>query len=103
IAVSIVLPHIDDWTTGLPALGWAVVRAAFFLAAMILVGTRVLPSLMRYIARGNSRELFLLAVTAIGLGIGYATYLVGLSFAFGAFVAGIILSESDYSHQALSE
>jgi CPA2 family monovalent cation:H+ antiporter-2 len=40
---------------------------------------------------------------AIGLGIGYATYLVGLSFAFGAFVAGMVLSESDYSHQALSD
>ncbi len=103
IAVSIILPHVGDWSTGLPALGWAIVRAALFLAAMIVVGTRVLPWLMRYIARGNSRELFLLAVTAIGLGIGYATYLVGLSFAFGAFVAGIILSESDYSHQALSE
>jgi CPA2 family monovalent cation:H+ antiporter-2 len=40
---------------------------------------------------------------AIGLGVGYATYLFGLSFAFGAFVAGMVLSESDYSHQALAE
>jgi CPA2 family monovalent cation:H+ antiporter-2 len=40
---------------------------------------------------------------ALGLGIGYATYLAGLSFAFGAFVAGMVLSESDYSHQALSD
>jgi len=40
---------------------------------------------------------------AIGLGIGYVTYLFGLSFAFGAFVAGMVLSESDYGHQALSE
>ncbi len=55
------------------------------------------------IARGNSRELFLLTITAIGLGIGYATYLAGLSFAFGAFVAGMVLSESDYGHQALSD
>ncbi|MCL7153725.1 cation:proton antiporter, partial [Escherichia coli] len=55
------------------------------------------------IARWNSRELFLIAVTAIGLGVGYATYLFGLSFAFGAFVAGMVLSESDYSHQALSD
>lgn len=103
MAVSIVLPHVGNWETGLPALAWAIVRAALFLAAMFLVGTRLLPWLMRYIARWNSRELFLIAVTAIGLGVGYATYLVGLSFAFGAFVAGILLSESDYSHQALSE
>jgi CPA2 family monovalent cation:H+ antiporter-2 len=55
------------------------------------------------IARWESRELFLLSITAIGLGVGYATYLVGLSFAFGAFVAGMVLSESDFGHQALSD
>jgi CPA2 family monovalent cation:H+ antiporter-2 len=49
------------------------------------------------------RELFLLTVTALGLGVGYATYLVGLSFAFGAFVAGLVLSESDHNHQALGD
>jgi CPA2 family monovalent cation:H+ antiporter-2 len=58
---------------------------------------------MAHIAGWNSRELFLLAITAIGLGVGYATYLFGLSFAFGAFVAGMVLSESDYGHQALSD
>ncbi|MFW5941619.1 MAG: cation:proton antiporter [Chloroflexota bacterium] len=103
VPMMIVLPQLSDLEAGLPVLGLAVVRAALFLAAMILIGTRLLPRLMVYIARWNSRELFLLAVTAIGLGIGYATYLVGLSFAFGAFVAGIVLSESEHSHQALSE
>jgi CPA2 family monovalent cation:H+ antiporter-2 len=44
-----------------------------------------------------------LAITAIGLGVGYGTHLVGLSFAFGAFVAGMVLSESDFGHQALSD
>ena len=58
---------------------------------------------MRYIANWNSRELFLVTTTAIGLGIGYGTYIFGLSFAFGAFVAGILLSESDYGYQALSD
>ena len=47
--------------------------------------------------------MFLLAITAIGLGVGYITFLFGLSFAFGAFVAGMVLSESDYGHQALSD
>ena len=50
-----------------------------------------------------ARELFLISVVAIGLGVGYATYLFGLSFAFGAFVAGLVLSQSDYSHQALAD
>lgn len=58
---------------------------------------------MQYIANWNSRELFLITTTAIGLGIGYGTYIFGLSFAFGAFVAGILLSESDYGYQALSD
>jgi CPA2 family monovalent cation:H+ antiporter-2 len=70
---------------------------------MILLGTRLLPRLMAHIARLGSRELFLLAITAIGLGVGYLTHMAGLSFAFGAFVAGMVLSESEYGHQALSD
>jgi CPA2 family monovalent cation:H+ antiporter-2 len=62
-----------------------------------------LPRLLALIARWNSRELFLLSITAVGLGVGYVTYLFGLSFAFGAFVAGMVMSESDYGHQALSD
>jgi CPA2 family monovalent cation:H+ antiporter-2 len=87
----------------MPILGLAALRATIFLVVMIFLGTRVIPRLMAYVAGWNSRELFLLAVTAIGLGIGYATYLFGLSFAFGAFIAGLVLSESDYGHQALSD
>ncbi len=97
------LPKMMDLKTGLPDLGWALVRSAVFLSVMIVIGTRVIPSLLRRISRWNSRELFLLTVTGLGLGIGYATYKVGLSFAFGAFVAGIVLSESDHAHQALSD
>ena len=70
---------------------------------MVLLGTRLLPRLMSHIAKLGSRELFILAITAIGLGVGYITHLAGLSFAFGAFVAGMVLSESDYGHQALSD
>jgi CPA2 family monovalent cation:H+ antiporter-2 len=103
VPLVIVLPELNNLEAGLPRVGWAVVKAALFLAVMIFVGTRVIPWLMKRIAGWNSRELFLLAVTAIGLGVGYGTYLFGLSFAFGAFVAGMVLSESDYGHQALSD
>lgn len=101
--MMIVLPKLSQPEAGLAAVGWATVRAATFLALMVIVGTRLIPWLMARIVRWNSRELFLLATTAIGLGIGYATYLFGLSYALGAFVAGMVLSESDYSHQALSD
>jgi monovalent cation:H+ antiporter-2, CPA2 family len=103
VPLLIILPQLSNPEAGLPLLGLAALKAVLFLALMILLGTRLLPRLMAYLAQWNSRELFLLAITAIGLGIGYATYLAGLSFAFGAFVAGMVLSESDYSHQALSD
>ncbi len=103
VPLILVLPILDDPLVGLPALGLAVLKAAGFLAAMLLVGARVLPLLMARVARWRSRELFLLTATAIGLGVGYATYLVGLSFAFGAFVAGLVLAESEHGHQALAE
>ncbi len=103
VPMMIILPTLSDLSSTLPMLGWAVVRAIIFLAMMIFIGTRVMPMLLKLIASWNSRELFLLAVVAIGVGVGYGTYLFGLSFAFGAFVAGMVLSESDYSHQALSD
>jgi monovalent cation:H+ antiporter-2, CPA2 family len=103
VPLMIILPQLSNPKVGLPLLGLAALKAALFLALMILLGTRLLPRVMTYIAKWNSRELFLLAITAIGLGIGYGTYLAGLSFALGAFVTGMVLSESDYSHQALSD
>lgn len=103
VPLMIILPQLNDPAAGLGTLGFALVKAILFLATMLLLGTKLLPVLLRHIVRLGSRELFLLAITAIGLGVGYGTYLVGLSFAFGAFVAGMVLSESDYGHQALSD
>jgi monovalent cation:H+ antiporter-2, CPA2 family len=103
VPLMIILPELSDPAAGLPALGIAALKAGAFLGAMVVIGTRLLPRMMAHVAKLGSRELFLLAIGAIGLGVGYATYLVGLSFAFGAFVAGMVLSESDYGHQALSD
>ena len=103
VPMMIILPQLNDPAVGLPALGFAALKAGGFITGMVLLGTRLLPRLMSHIAKLGSRELFLLAITAIGLGVGYITYLAGLSFAFGAFVAGMVLSESDYGHQALSD
>jgi len=103
VPLILMLPTLDDPLVGLPALGVAVLKATGFLAAMLFGGARLLPFLMARVARWRSRELFLLTSTAVALGVGYATYLVGLSFAFGAFVAGLVLAESDHGHQALGE
>jgi monovalent cation:H+ antiporter-2, CPA2 family len=103
VVLLTVLPVLENVKQGLPELGLAVLKAAAFIAAMLLLGSRILPMLLARLAAWGSRELFLVSVVAIGVGVGYATYLVGLSFAFGAFVAGMVLSQSDYSHQALAE
>ncbi len=103
VPLIILLPELGNIGEGLSELGVAVVQATLFIAGMALFGTRIFPWLMARIASFNSRELFLISVVAIGLGIGYGTYLFGLSFAFGAFVAGMVLSQSDYSHQALAD
>ncbi|NIP39063.1 MAG: portal protein [Candidatus Dadabacteria bacterium] len=103
IPMMIILPQLTNIGAGVSMIGFAALKGFAFLGVMIFVGTKILPVLLSYIARWNSRELFLIAVTAIGLGVGYASFVVGLSFAFGAFIAGIVLSESDYGHQALSD
>ncbi len=103
VPLMIILPQLNNPSVGVPALGFAALKAAAFIGGMLLLGTKLLPRLMGHIAKLGSRELFLLAIAAIGLGVGYVTHVVGLSFAFGAFVAGMVLSESDYGHQALSD
>ena len=103
VPLLILLPELGNVGEGLSELGVAALEAALFVAGMALFGTRIFPWLMARVASWNSRELFLISVVAVGLGVGYGTYLFGLSFAFGAFVAGMVLSQSDYSHQALAD
>lgn len=103
IPLMLILPELNDIQAGLPSLTGAMIKAVIFIVGMVILGTRIIPRLMRIIVGWQSRELFLISVIAIGLGIGYITFLFGLSFAFGAFVAGIVISESDYSHQALGD
>ncbi len=103
VPLLILLPQLTGATPSGSLLAVALLKSVIFLVVMLVGGTRVLPRMLAVIARWNSRELFLLSITTIGLGVGYVTYLAGLSFAFGAFIAGMVLSESDYGHQALSD
>ena len=103
VPMILILPELHRPEAGATVLVAASVRATLFLLAMIYGGTRLIPVLLQRIAAWNSRELFVMSIMALGLGIGYVSHLFGLSFAFGAFVAGMVLSESEYSHQALSE
>ncbi|MFW5499458.1 MULTISPECIES: cation:proton antiporter [unclassified Maridesulfovibrio] len=103
VPMLIIMPQLGSDTFGLQALGMAGIKTVLFLVSMFMLGSRVIPGFMRIVAGWNSREMFMLSCSAIGLGIGYATHMLGLSFAFGAFVAGMVLSESRYAYQALSD
>jgi len=86
------------------AIGLALVKCAIFLVLMLFAGRRVIPKLLGSVARTGSRELFTLAVVALALGIAVgAAALFGVSFALGAFFAGVIIGESDQSHQAAAD
>ena len=103
VPLMIVLPELSRPTAGLLPILIATGRACLLLAATVLVATRVVPRVMAIIVRWNSRELFLIATTAVALGVGYAAWSFGLSLALGAFIAGLVVNESAYAHQALSD
>jgi CPA2 family monovalent cation:H+ antiporter-2 len=79
-------------------------KVAAFIVFMLVVGRRVIPWILHYVAHTGSRELFRLAVFAISLGVAFgAAILFDVSFALGAFFAGMILSESELSQRAANE
>ena len=85
----------------LPALGVVLAKFVGFVLFMLLVGARLLRWLLERVAATNSRELFTIAVIAAAIGIAFeAAELFGLSFALGAFFAGVVVGESDHSHRA---
>ncbi len=85
-------------------LGLTLVRLAAFIVLMLVVGRRVIPWILTYIAGTGSNELFRLAVLAVALGVAFgAAKLFGVSFALGAFFAGMILGESELSQRAADE
>ncbi|MBK3778178.1 Kef family K(+) transporter [Azospirillum brasilense] len=101
-------PHGAAGETGGVALAVSLAltlgKVALFLALVLVVGTRAIPWLLMQVARTGSRELFTLSVLATALGIAFGSAeLFGVSFALGAFFAGVVLSESDFSHQAAAD
>jgi monovalent cation:H+ antiporter-2, CPA2 family len=85
-------------------LGLKLAEVVAFAAAMLLLGRRLIPRLLAYTARDGSHELFRLAVLVVALGIAFlTTELIGVSPALGAFFAGVVIADSDLSHQAAGE
>ncbi|TCB67708.1 cation:proton antiporter [Acinetobacter sp. ANC 4178] len=85
-------------------LGLTLLKVAGFIAFMLIVGKRLVPMIMQVVARLGSRELFTLTVVAAAVSIAFGAYKVfGVSMALGAFFAGMVVKESDFSHRAEEE
>ena len=82
---------------------WALAKAGIIIALVLLVARRVMPRVLETVAKTCSPELFLLSVIAICFGTAYLTSLAGVSLSLGAFLAGLMVSESRFSQHALSE
>ncbi|MFC5577242.1 YbaL family putative K(+) efflux transporter [Lysobacter niabensis] len=112
VLVLVLLPALAGMFKGeggdrvevLTALIKTLFKVGAFIAVMLLVGRRVIPWILERVAATGSRELFTLCVLAIALGVAFGSAeLFGVSFALGAFFAGLLLNESEFSHQAASE
>jgi K+:H+ antiporter len=103
VALIVLMPALgrrED--AGLSAVGLALLQAAAILVPFWLLAGRVMPRVLTWMARTRSPELFLLFVLAIALGTAALSQSVGLSLALGAFLAGLLVSESDYAHETLA-
>lgn len=83
------------------SIGWAALKIVLVLGFLIISARWLIPYLLAQVVRSRIRELFLIAIAGICLGVAWLSASVGLSLALGAFIAGMIISESEYSHQAM--
>jgi CPA2 family monovalent cation:H+ antiporter-2 len=102
VLILVLMPTLADTTGGFNwgQLGLTLLKAAGFVIIVLFAGTRLIPWILMRIAHTRSRELFILAILAISLGTAIgAAEIFGISLALGAFVAGVVVSESPLSHQ----
>ncbi|MEM9291732.1 MAG: cation:proton antiporter [Acidobacteriota bacterium] len=93
----------DGGAAGLMGLAWALAKAALLIVAVLVVARRLMPPMLEAVARTCSPELFLLTLIAVCIGTAYLTSLAGVSLSLGAFLAGLMVSESRFSEHALGE
>jgi CPA2 family monovalent cation:H+ antiporter-2 len=116
VVALVVLPALADFLGGnghhdvgsdqpmILTLGITLIKVAAFTVLAMMLGPRVVPWILVRVARTGSRELFTLSVLAIAIGIAFGSaQIFGVSFALGAFFAGVVMSESDLSHKAAAD
>ena len=100
VPLLIVIPALAAPAADMAAsIGWALLKAAAVLSVLLFVGQRLMRSWFHVVARAKSSELFVLNVLLVTLGVAYLTERAGLSLALGAFIAGVLISETEYRHQ----
>ncbi len=103
VLMVLLIPLLSGEATTPAAIGAVLLKAVALIAAVLLLARKGVPWMLEAIARTNRQELFLLTVVAICFGTAAISSIMGVSLALGAFLAGLIVSESRFSDQALSE
>lgn len=109
VVLVVALPKLMTLQEGLPPLdvaldvGLTLLKAALFIGASLAIGLRLVPWIMGHVTRMRSSELFIVTAAVLALGAASVSTLLGLSPALGAFVAGLVLSESEFDHRVIAE
>lgn len=103
VPMIVIVPQLEHISESASLLGMILLKGILLMIGILVFGIKIIPAILGKVARLHSRELFILSVMALGLGIGFLTHELGLSFALGAFITGIVLSESEYSHKAMND
>lgn len=103
IVMVLLVPMLAGGGGSAGAIAWALTKAAAIIAVVLLVARRIMPPVLERVASTCSPELFLLSVIAICFGTAFLTNLAGVSLSLGAFLAGLVVSESRFSEHALGE
>ena len=104
VPMMLLTPILASRVEGSGASVLYTLAGSIIIVGLIIAAARyAVPKLLEHIVRSRSRELFLLTIIVLCLGIAWLTSLGGLSLALGAFIAGLVISESEYSHQAMAD
>ncbi len=103
VLMVLIVPALGGEAGSPLEFAWALAKAGLIVAVVIVVARRLMPPLLELVARTCSPEVFLLAVVAICFGTAYGTSLAGVSVSLGAFLAGLLVSESRFDQQALGD
>lgn len=103
VPIMFAIPILAGENTSLASLGVAVLRSVLILCGVLILARFAAPRILHAIARTRQRELFVLSVLLICMGTAWLATMAGISLSLGAFLAGLVVADSDYRHQALAD